>query len=237
MLGVFAGMPYLGFGNFVFGLWGWIFGFMAAWFLSQEYKYFLIAHGGMVGLLAGLIGAGIAMVLDISLCLAGISAYTLVPALAAPLKGFTRAMGFWIPERFRDAIVLSPWHELERIYREAQAAGVVAIPPGKIVAGHTLFMVPLLATTAILGGVIGWKLFAGQGRKKQPMPARRPGRDSGARPARAARTPENHARASVPETVGGQDKAAAPAQLQAGSGSQAEAPQSGGADAAGEKGQ
>ena len=41
LLGFFAGAPFLNLGNYIFGLWGWVFGLLAAWFLSKEYKYFL----------------------------------------------------------------------------------------------------------------------------------------------------------------------------------------------------
>jgi hypothetical protein len=169
LLGVFAGAPVLNLGNYVFGLWGWIFGLFAAMMLSKQYKYFELAHGGMVGFFTGLIGSGIAMALDIGLCFANISTFTLVPALA----NVGKKLSFWIPPRFHDAIVLPPYKTLVEAVRIAKAANEQALPPEKVIAGHAFFMVPLLAGTAILGGIIGFYLFAKPAPKRQAGPPRR----------------------------------------------------------------
>jgi len=169
LLGFFAGAPFMNLGNYIFGLWGWIFGILAAWFLSKEYKYFQVAHGGMVGFFTGLIGSGIAMGIDIGLCLANISIYKLVPALAK----VGNIMGFWIPERFSNAVVLPAWNDLQHVYRVAIAEGGNAVSPTMTLTGHAFFMVPLLSGTAILGGIIGWKLFAKEAPKKQFASPRR----------------------------------------------------------------
>jgi hypothetical protein len=173
LLGLFAGAPFLNLGNYVFGLWGWIFGLLAAWFLSKEFKYFQAAHGGMVGFFTGLIGSGIAMAIDIGLCLAGFSTFTLVPALKPALEKITGIMSFWIPKRFHNAIILPTWGELHEIERVTVTAGKQAISPVMTLTGHGFFMVPLLAGTAILGGIIGWKLFAKPAPKKKLGPPRR----------------------------------------------------------------
>ena len=178
LLGIFAGAPVLNLGNYVFGLWGWIFGLFAAMMLSKQYKYFELAHGGMVGFFTGLIGSGIAMAIDIGLCFANISTFTLVPAL----ENVGRKLSFWIPERFHDAIILPPYNKLLEAVRLAKAANETALPPEKVIAGHAFFMVPLLAGTAILGGIIGYYLFAkpapkrqaGQPRRKRPVEAPKP---------------------------------------------------------------
>jgi hypothetical protein len=169
LLGFFAGAPVLDLGNYVFGLWGWMFGLMAAWMLSRQFKYFELAHGGMAGFFTGLIGSGIAMAIDISLCFANISAFTLIPALA----NVGKKLSFWIPARFHDAIILAPYKDLEQAWRTAKAASENAMSPEKVVAGHAFFMVPLLAGTAILGGIIGFYLFAKPAPKKQTGPPRR----------------------------------------------------------------
>jgi hypothetical protein len=173
LLGVFAGAPFLNLGNYVFGMWGWIFGLLGAWFLSKEYKYFLPAHGGMVGFFTGLIGSGIAMAVDIGICLAGLSTFTLVPKLRPALEKITGIMSFWIPERFYNAVILPTWGELHELERIADAAGTQAISPTMTLTGHAFFMVPLLAGTAIVGGLIGWKLFAKEAPKKKAAPPRR----------------------------------------------------------------
>jgi hypothetical protein len=146
-----------------------MFGLMAAWMLSRQFKYFELAHGGMAGFFTGLIGSGIAMAIDISLCFANISAFTLIPALA----NVGKKLSFWIPARFHDAIILAPYKDLEQAWRTAKAASENAMSPEKVVAGHAFFMVPLLAGTAILGGIIGFYLFAKPAPKKQAGPPRR----------------------------------------------------------------
>ena len=189
LLGVFAGAPFLNLGNYLFGLWGWVFGLLAAWFLSKEYKYFQIAHGGMAGFFTGLIGSGIAMSIDIGICLAGFSTFTLVPALQPALKKFAGIISFWIPGRFHsdvltdNAVILPPWSVINEASRIAAVAGDKAISPAMKLTGHAFFMVPLLAGTAILGGIIGWKLWAKDAPKKQCAPPRR------RRPAGAGKPP------------------------------------------------
>ncbi len=183
LLGVFAGAPFLNLGNYVFGLWGWVFGLLAAWFLSKEYKYFLVAHGGMVGFFTGLIGSGIAMVIDIGVCFAGFSTFTLLPSLEKPLSKVAGILSFWIPARWHvdavkdNAVILPPWETIKEATRILIVQDRPAISPSMKLTGHALFIVPLLAGTAILGGVIGWKLFAKEPPKKQlaaPKRRRRP---------------------------------------------------------------
>lgn len=169
LLGLFAGAPVLNLGNYVFGLWGWVFGLFAAMMLARQYKYFELAHGGMVGFFTGLIGSAIAMAIDIGLCFADISTFTLVPALA----NVGKKLSFWIPARFHDAIILPPYEKLVEAVRIAKAANEQVLPPEKVIAGHAFFMVPLLAGTAILGGIIGFYLFAKPAPKKQAGPPRR----------------------------------------------------------------
>lgn len=170
LLGVFAGAPVLNLGNYIFGLWGWIFGLLAAWYLSKEYKYFLVAHGGMVGFFTGLIGSVIAMGIDIGLCFANISTFTLLPVL----EKVRNIMGFWVPAKFHNAVILPTWTQLQEAMRIARTAGDQAVTPSKTLMGHAFFMVPLLAGTAILGGIIGYYLFAKEPPKKKiGLPRRR----------------------------------------------------------------
>lgn len=198
LLGVFAGAPFLNLGNYIFGLWGWTFGLLAAWFLSREFKYFEIAQGGMVGFLTGLVGCAIAMGVDIGLCVANINVMAMVAAVKPTLDKFTDIMDFWIPERFHNAIILPTWAELENAYRASLAGGPPAVSPARVLAGHAFFMVPLLAGTAILGGILGCLAFAKKAPKRQFRPVRR--RRPAGKPAESPPAPEAPPAAEVPPT-------------------------------------
>jgi hypothetical protein len=163
LIGIFAGAPLLDVGNYLFGLWGWVFGILAVYLFSKQFKYFNAPQAGIVGLFAGIIGSVISVAGHILLSVGEFSLDRILPAnLIAQISKFTTFLStLWIPEQLRNTFSVKPFSLLQAEFREAvRMADPNACSPMKYFVGHALFLTGLISITAILGGLIGYCLFA-----------------------------------------------------------------------------
>ena len=163
LIGIFAGAPLLDVGNYVFGLWGWIFGIFAVYLFSRQFKYFNAAQAGIVGLFAGVIGSVISVSWHILLSVGEFSLGKILPAnFIVQISKFTTFFSsLWIPEQLRKTFSLEPLSRIQKEFEEAfRIADPNACSPMKYYVGHALFLIGLISITAILGALVGYCLFA-----------------------------------------------------------------------------
>lgn len=162
LIGIFAGAPLLDLGNYLFGLWGWIFGILAVYLFSKQFKYFTAPQAGIVGLFAGIIGSVVSVGAHILLSIAGFSLEKILPAnFIAQISKFTSFLStLWIPEQLRITFSLKPFTVLQREFLNASRIDLNAASPVKCYVGHALFLTGLISITAILGALVGYYLFA-----------------------------------------------------------------------------
>jgi hypothetical protein len=163
LVGIFAGAPLLDLGNYVFELWGWIFGILAVYLFSRQFKYFNAAHAGIIGLFAGIIGSVISVTTHILLSVADFSLDKILPAnFIAQISKFTAFFSsLWIPEQLRWIFSLKPLSLIQKEFEDAiRAADPNACSPTKCLIGHVLLLAGLISITTIIGALVGYYLFA-----------------------------------------------------------------------------
>ena len=162
--GVLAAAPYTQLVNYFYGVWGFLGGLLAAFFLSRSFKYFNYAQAAVLGMLSGMVAVAITVGVSLTLCFINFDTKDLYPAFIndtlVPI--FEKAqMG-----QVKGKIILPPWEIVKELANESGQS-----PVSDWIVLHILYLIGTMICMAILGGFVGGLLFCKPPPKKKVVRA------------------------------------------------------------------
>jgi len=164
IVGVLAAAPYTQLINYFYGVWGFLGGLLAAFFLSRSFKYFNYAQAAVLGMLSGIVAVAITVGVSLTLCFINFDTKDLYPAFINDtlIPIFEKAQ----MEQVKGKIILPPWEMVKELANESGQS-----PVSDWIVLHALYLVGTIICMAILGGFVGGLLFCKPPPKKKVVRA------------------------------------------------------------------
>jgi len=160
IVGLLAAAPYTQLVNYFYGVWGFLGGILAAFFLSRSFKYLNYAQAAVLGMLSGIVAVVVTVGVSLILCFINFDTKDLYPNFINDtlIPIFEKAQ----MEQVKGKIILPPWEIVKELANESGQS-----PISDWIVLHILYLIGTIICMAILGGFIGGLLFCKPPPKKK----------------------------------------------------------------------